>query len=97
MPLPNIRKQCTAKAKSTGHRCNNPATSFSNLGVCRLHGGAVRRIVAGEEHHWYKHGHRTRSGDLTRKEIRRRLMLYEEIGHTLGFMKGKRTPGRKPQ
>lgn len=94
MPLPNINNQCTAKAKSTGVRCQNPAAF--GCATCRLH-GARKNIIAGPDHHWYKHGHRTKAGKLTRMEIRRRLMLYEEIGHALGFMKGKKTPGRKPQ
>lgn len=94
MPLPNIKKQCTAKAKSTGKRCNNPAAY--TCATCRLH-GARQEIISGTDHHWFKHGERTKDGLFTRREIRRRLALYEEIGHRMGFMRGKRTPGRKLQ
>ncbi|MGV0952818.1 MAG: hypothetical protein ACOYBR_00735 [Fluviibacter sp.] len=93
MPLPNMKKQCTAKAKSTGKRCNNPAASNN---CCRLHGGAYFKRISGPEHHWFKHGDRSKQGILTQKEIRRRLAYLEEIGYIAGILKGKRTPGRKP-
>ena len=94
MPLPNVKKQCTAKAKSTGNRCNNPA-AYACM-TCRLHGGR-RSIISGQDHHWYKHGHRSKDGIERAREIKQQLRVYEEIGHDLGFMHGKRTPGRKPK
>lgn len=93
MPLPNLKVRCTAKAKSTGARCNNPAAFACK--TCRLH-GARQHVRSGADHHWFKHGDRSKAGMLTRQEIRRRLALYEELGHQYGFMFGKRTPGRKP-
>lgn len=94
MPLPNIKNQCTAKAKSTGNTCQNPAAYGCK--TCRVH-GARQEIISGTDHHWFKHGERSKAGMLTRREIHRRLALYEEIGHSMGFMRGKRTPGRKSQ
>ena len=36
MPLPDMKKQCTARSKRTGVRCQNPAVNGYN--VCRHHG-----------------------------------------------------------
>lgn len=94
MPLPNIKKRCTAKAKSTSIRCCNPAAY--GCATCRLH-GARRNILSGSKHHWFQHGERTKEGTLTRREIRRRLAILEEIGFATGLMRGQRTRGRKPQ
>lgn len=44
-------KQCTGKAKTTGHRCKNPAIVGSN--TCRMHNGHAKRGVA---HHSYIDG-----------------------------------------
>lgn len=93
MPLPNIKNQCIAMAKSTGVRCLNAAAY--GCASCRLH-GARRKIISGPEHHWYKHGERSKEGILTRREIQRRLALLEEIGFLSGIMHGHRTRGRKP-
>ena len=93
MPLPNIKKQCTAKAKSTGDRCCNPAAY--GCATCRLH-GARRNVISGSDHHWYKHGERSKAETLSRREVQRRLALLEEIGFMSGIMRGKRTSGRKP-
>lgn len=93
MPLPNIKNQCTAKAKSTGKTCLN--ASAYGCTTCRMH-GARKNIVSGREHHWFVHGERTKAGNLTRREVQRRLALLEEIGFAFGIMRGKRTAGRKP-
>lgn len=93
MPLPYIKKQCTAKAKTTGERCNNPAAHGCK--TCRLHGARLN-IVSGQDHHWFKHGERSKARILTRQEIRRRLVILEELGFLSGALRGKRTPGRKP-
>jgi hypothetical protein len=42
--LPGNAPRCTAKAKSTGGRCNNPAI-FGGT-VCRLHGGSAPQVKA---------------------------------------------------
>lgn len=94
MPLPYIKKQCTAKAKSTGLRCLNAAAYC--CATCRLH-GARKNIILGPDHHWYKHGYRSKDGIEKGREIQQLLRAYEEVGHNLGFMHGKRTAGRKPK
>lgn len=94
MPLPNLNKQCRAKAKSTGYRCCNPAAY--GCSTCRLH-GARKNALSGIDHHWYKHGDRSKDGILTFREIKRRLVMLEEIGFATGLMEGKRTNGRKPR
>ena len=94
MPLPNCGTRCIAKAKSTGVRCNNPAAYGCK--TCRLH-GARKNIISGKDHHWYKHGYRTKDGIEKAREIQQLLRVYEAIGLAEGFMHGKRTPGRKPK
>lgn len=93
MPLNNIKARCTAKSKSTGSRCRNPAAFGCK--TCRVH-GARTNIVSGRDHHWYTHGERSKDTILTVKEIKRRLAYLEEIGYIAGILKGRRTPGRKP-
>lgn len=48
--------QCTAKSKSTGKRCKNPAIVGTN--ICRLHGG--KGVRHGEDNPAYKTGTRVR-------------------------------------
>ena len=38
----DTERRCTAQAKSTGQRCNNPPIKGSN--VCRVHGGAAPQV-----------------------------------------------------
>ena len=99
MPLPSLSqhraKQCTARAKSTQHRCLNPAAYGCR--TCRLHGARKRSsIKAGKDHPNYLHGTET-----LQAKRKRSLKLGElrEIENNLlarGLIKGKRTVGRKP-
>ena len=62
MPLPSVSNhnalQCTAKAKSTKHRCLNPAAYGCT--TCRLHGARhLTTIKRGIYHPNYKHGMET--------------------------------------
>lgn len=81
-------QQCTAKAKSTGKRCNNPAVKGRT--VCRLHGGhAGRPIIHGR----YSVEHRRSlaekvqkfledpsPGDLTSELALMRALLQDFLG-----------------
>ena len=53
MPLPSIAlhraNQCTARAKSTQHRCLNPAAFGCK--TCRLHGARRRSSIKRGKHH----------------------------------------------
>ena len=62
MPLPSVSNhnalQCTAKAKSTKHRCLNPAAYGCK--TCRLHGARKpNSIKQGLHHPNYQHGMET--------------------------------------
>ena len=62
MPLPSVSNhnafQCTAKAKSTKHRCLNPAAYGCK--TCRLHGARhLTTIKRGIHHPNYQHGMET--------------------------------------
>jgi len=47
--------------------------------------------------HWnYQHGHETLAAKQERSEQSLRLHFLQDMGHGLGMMGGKRTPGRKP-
>lgn len=47
--------------------------------------------------HWnYQHGHETLAAKQQRSEQSLRLLYLLEMGHAIGMMDGKRTPGRKP-
>ena len=58
MPLPNLNRQCTVLARSTGNQCLNPAAFGCTS--CRYHGAKRRETIrAGEHHPQFKHGERT--------------------------------------
>ena len=62
MPLPSVSNhnalQCSAKAKSTKHRCLNPAAYRCK--TCRLHGARKpNSIKRGIYHPNYRHGMET--------------------------------------
>ena len=99
MPLPSVSQhsasQCTAQAKSTKHRCLNPAAYGCK--TCRLHGARKpHSIKRGIDHPNFKDGAET----LERK--RQRSIKFAELrqieNHLLdcGLIKGNRTVGRKP-
>lgn len=91
--------QCQATAKSTSQQCRRPSTKGKR--VCKLHGGhstgpktpegrqrcAEARLI---------HGQETTSMRKERRLASARLAVLEWAGHTLGFMQGARTRGRKP-
>ena len=99
MPLPSVSQhgasRCTAKAKTTKHRCLNPAAYGCR--TCRLHGARKpNSIKRGIDHPNYLHGTET----LERKRQRSiKLAELREIEDNLikrGFIKCKRMVGRKP-
>jgi hypothetical protein len=96
MPLPNMKKQCTAIKRKTGERCKNPAAWGCN--TCRYHGARrPESIKRGADHPQYQHGESTQEARAAYSEASSRLHELEEIGFRSGLMAGRRTPGRKPK
>ena len=95
MPLPNIKKQCTAIKRKTGTRCKNPAAWGCK--TCRYHG--ARRpssIKRGKDHPQYRHGRETKEAREGYSEASSRLRKLEEAGFKSGLLVGSKTVGRKP-
>ncbi len=90
--------QCQAKSKRTGFQCRAPAIKGKR--VCRSHGarGGPKTNLGRQRCAAAKtvHGNETTSKRLERSEVSARLAVLEMVGHSLGFMHGPRTRGRKP-
>ena len=93
LPLPNLKKQCTANNRTTGHRCKNPAAFGCK--TCRFH-GARRHIPKGADHPNYKHGERTLEAMRRYRIKTAELDELERLGYAYGFMSGPKRRGRKP-
>jgi hypothetical protein len=94
MPLANLNRQCSARARSTGNRCLNPAAFGCK--TCRYHGARRRETVkVGKAHPNYRHGGRTK--DAIEHYWRSMFLLnqLETFARKKGFIKGPRTSGRK--
>ncbi|MCX7253108.1 MAG: hypothetical protein NTX83_02030 [Burkholderiales bacterium] len=91
--------QCQALSKHSRTQCKKPAMKGKR--VCRTHGGAStgprteqgrRRCAEAKT----IHGNETHKARTERTEAMRRLRALENLGHTLGIMRGARIPGKKP-
>jgi hypothetical protein len=94
-----ICQRCQAKSKRTKLQCAAPALKGKR--VCKTHGGRSTgpRTEAGRQRCAEVktiHGRETREARAERSLASARLAVLEEVGHKLGFMKGARTRGRKP-
>ena len=103
MPLPGVGdtvKQCTARAKHSGVRCNNPAVvCWGGSGrVCRMHGSrkpdTIRR---GSAHPGWKHGEQTLEAKAERSRRLTELRVLEAALYAHGMATGPRWRGRKPK
>ena len=99
MPLPSVSQhsanQCTARAKSTKHRCLNPAAYGCK--TCRLHGARkLTSIKRGKCHPNYRHGTETLEAKRLRSAGLARLREIEDNLINRGLIRSKRTVGRKP-
>ena len=99
MPLPSVSKhqasQCTARAKSTKYRCLNPAAYGCR--TCHLHGTRKpNSIKRGKDHPNYRHGTETLERKRQRSIKFAKLREIEDDLIQRGFIKCKRTVGRKP-
>ena len=94
-----ICQRCQAKSKRTKLQCAAPALKGKR--VCKTHGGrstgpkteAGRKRCGADK---LVHGRETRETRNERSLASARLAILEEVGFVLGFMKGLRTRGRKP-
>lgn len=93
--------QCQAMSKRTKQQCRAPAVRGSNTNKCAFHGGKStgpkteqgrQRCVEAKT----IHGNETRKARTERALAMRQLRELEDLGHELGFMRGTRAPGRKP-
>ena len=92
--------QCQAKSKRTKQQCRAPASKGKTK--CRFHGGASTgpKTPQGRQRCAEAktiHGNQTSSNRLERSQASARLAVLEMVGHTLGFMQGPRTRGKKPE
>jgi len=94
MPLPNLNRQCTVRARSTGNQCLNPAAFGCKS--CRVHGSRRKETVkVGKDHPQYKHGERTQEAIEQYRKTMSQLQIIEALGHNTGLLKGNRAKGRK--
>ena len=91
MPLPNIKRQCTAQNRNKQRRCLNPAAFGCK--TCRYH-GARRNIKANETHPNYKHGNRSQSGIKSFSKASQELDVIEDIAESIGMV-ARRRRGRR--
>lgn len=105
MPLPGVghgTKQCSARSKRSGTRCNNPAVVTWGLTptVCRMHGARTKAsIKQGRDHIGWKHGRETLEAKAKRSRMSALLLSIEDQMFTLGMVVpgSTRTRGRKPK
>ena len=86
MPLPNIKKQCTARNRRTGNRCKNPAAFGCK--TCRYHG--ARQIQSGTDHPNYKHGQSTKAAVEAYQNKVKELDELEDLALSIGMVASRR-------
>jgi hypothetical protein len=92
--------RCQAMSKRTKIQCAAPALNGKR--VCKTHGGrstGPKTEVGRQRCAEAKtiHGRETSETRNKRSIASARLAVLEEVGHKLGFMRGARTRGRKPE
>ena len=92
--------QCQAMSKRTKQQCLAPAAKGKTK--CRFHGGASTGPKTPEGRQRCAeaktvHGNETSANRLDRSQASARLAVLEMVGHTLGFIHGPRTRGKKPE
>ena len=94
MPLPNLNRQCTVRARSTGNQCLNPAAFGCK--TCRYHGARRRNTVkVGKDHPQYKHGERTQEAIEQFRSKMLELQNIETLARSADVITGPKTKGRK--
>lgn len=92
--------QCQAISKRTKQQCRAPAVTNKNK--CRFHGGASTGPKTDQGRQRCAkaktiHGHETRKARAARALASRRLRDLEDIGRSIGLIRGAKTVGRKPK
>jgi len=78
MPLPYLKKKCTAKSKRTGQPCNNPAAHGCR--TCRMHGARrAETILKGDSHPQYTFGNETRAKRAIRADALKDIRIYSNL------------------
>jgi hypothetical protein len=96
MPLPYIKKFCSAICRSTQQPCKNSAAF--GMQTCRYHGArAPATVRSGERHPQYKHGGYTKIEVAAYRAASLRLARLEEICYNNGWISGPKKTGRKPR
>ena len=91
--------QCQARSSRTKLQCRAPAIKGKQ--VCKWHGGRSTgpKTESGRQRCAEAktiHGRETRASRTERALAMRRLRALEDLGYTLGIMRGSRIPGKKP-
>jgi hypothetical protein len=91
--------RCQAMSKRTKRQCAAPALKGKR--VCKTHGGRSTgpRTEAGRQRCAEAktiHGRETREARTERSLASARLAVFEWVGRSLGFVRGSRTRGAKP-
>jgi len=87
MPLPNLKRQCTAQNRNKQRRCLNPAAFGCK--TCRYH-GARRHVSSGDEHPNYKRGTRSQNAIRLYQKTSRELDMIEDMAESVGMVASRR-------
>ena len=78
MPLPYLKKKCTARSKRTGLPCNNP--SAFNCRTCRVHGARRQETIKkGKDHPQFTFGNETREIRFIRAVKLKEIKIYGRL------------------
>lgn len=94
MPLPHIKRLCSATCRRTGQPCQNPAAYGQK--TCRFH-GAHKTVASGRAHGMYKTGEYTKESKQRDRESAKRLLELEAMAFGASLVNGNRTRGRRPK
>ncbi len=101
MPLPGLKRQCTARSKRSGARCLNPCVVSwreTPFAVCRMHGPRRGSYPHGTEAPNFRHGKATREARNADREMSLLLRDLEALSFKHGLVPktAPRWRGRKP-
>ena len=78
MPLPYLKKKCTAKSKRTGLPCNNPAAY--GMKACKVHGSRPQETIKkGKDHPQFTFGNETREIRASRSVKLKEIKIYGRL------------------
>ena len=78
MPLPYLKKKCTANSKRTKLPCNNPAAHGCK--TCRVHGARRQETIKkGKDHPQFTFGNETRDKRANRAVKLKEIKIYASL------------------